>query len=89
MAKHFQVAPKKLYEALMGKCYDPGHKLPKAEKLTKGAEKVTSTTPPMADKNMKATDMYVDDEGRTQEKDEDEPALPKKLLHKNSGKKSK
>ena len=60
VAEQFQVAPKKLYEALTGKHYDPGHKLTKAEKLAKEAEKVMSTTLAMGNKNMKATGMDVD-----------------------------
>ena len=45
-----------------------------------------STTPLTTDKNKKATAMDVDDEGWTQEKDKDEPAVPKKLSSKGSGK---
>ena len=60
VAEQFQVAPKKLYEALMGKHYDPGHKLTKAEKLTKEAEKVTSAT---GDKHKK-TSMKVDPDSK-------------------------
>ena len=89
VSKQFQVAPKKLYKALTGKQFDPGHKLTKAEKLAKEVEKVTSTTPTTGDKTKKSTEMDVDDEDPTKDKDQDEPAAPKKLSHKGSGKKLK
>ena len=38
ICEQFQIAPKKLYEALTGKRYDPGVKLTKAEKAKKEAE---------------------------------------------------
>ena len=59
VVEQFKVAPKKLYEALMEKHYDPGHKLTKAEKLAKEAEKVMSTTSATGDKHKK-TSMEVD-----------------------------
>ena len=38
ICEEFQIAPKKLYEALTGKCYDPGIKLAKAEKAQRESE---------------------------------------------------
>ena len=38
ICEQFQIAPKKLYEALTGKCYDAHVKLTKAEKAKKEAE---------------------------------------------------
>ena len=38
ICEEFKIAPKKLYEALMGKCYDPGVKLTKAEKAQRESE---------------------------------------------------
>ena len=38
ICEQFQIAPKKLYEGMMGKHYDPGVKLMKAEKQRKEAE---------------------------------------------------
>ena len=68
VSEQSQFTPKKLYEALTGKCYDPGHKLTKAEKLAKEAEKVTSTTPTTGDKTKKLAEMDVDDEEPTKDK---------------------
>ena len=89
VSEQFQVSPKKLYEALTGKHYDPGHKFKKAEKLAKEVEKVTSTTPTTGDKTKKSIEMDVDDEDPTKDKDQDEPAVLKKLSCKGSGKKMK
>ena len=38
ICEQFQIAPKKFYEALTGKCYNAGIKLTKAEKAKKEAE---------------------------------------------------
>ena len=38
ICEEFQIAPKKLYKGMMGKCYDPGVKLSKAEKAQKELE---------------------------------------------------
>ena len=44
ISEQFQIAPKKLYERLAGKRYDPGQKLTKAEKAAREAAKVTPST---------------------------------------------
>ena len=44
ISEEFQVTPKKLYEGLTGKWYDPRQKLTKAEKAAQEAAKVTSST---------------------------------------------
>ena len=44
ISEEFQVAPKKLYEGLTGKRYDPGQKLTKVEKAAREAAKVTPST---------------------------------------------
>ena len=45
ISEEFQVAPKKLYEGLTGKRYDPGQKLTKAEEAAKVTPSTTSATP--------------------------------------------
>ena len=44
ISEEFQVTPKKLYEGLTGKQYDPGQKLTKVEKAAQEAAKVTPST---------------------------------------------
>ena len=44
ISEQFQVTPKKLYEGLTGKRYDPGQKLTKVEKAARDAAKVTPST---------------------------------------------
>ena len=44
ISKQFQIAPKKLYQGLTEKWYDPGQKLTKAEKAAREAAKVTPST---------------------------------------------
>ena len=46
ISEQFQVTPKKLYEELTGKRYDPGQKLTKAAKAAREAAKVTPSTTP-------------------------------------------
>ena len=68
ISKQFQVAQKKLYEALTGKWYDPGHKLMKAEKFTKEAEIFSMAPSVDKDKGSKAETMEVDDKEPTKDK---------------------
>ena len=44
ISEEFQITPKKLYEGLTGKQYDPGQKLTKVEKAAQEAAKVTPST---------------------------------------------
>ena len=70
ISEEFQVTPKKLYEGLTGKWYDPRQKLTKVEKTTQEAAKVTPSTP-------SATPMDVESEVPTIEEPL-EQAAPKK-----------
>ena len=57
--------------------------------MAKEVAKVTSTTSPTGNMTKKSAEMDVDDEDSTKDKDQDEPAVLKKLSHKGSGKKTK
>ena len=77
ISEEFQVTPKKLYEGLTGKRYDPRQKLTKAEKAAREAAKVTSSTPSATSSTPSATPMNVESEVPTME-EPSEQATPKK-----------
>ena len=76
ISEEFQVTPKKLYEGLAGKWYDPGQKLTKAEKAAQEAAKVTSSTPSATSSTPSATLVDVKSEVPTTE-DPSKGAVPK------------
>ena len=55
ISEEFHVTPKKLYEGLTGKWYDPGQKLTKVEKAAEKAAKVTPSTTSLTSSNPSAT----------------------------------
>ena len=79
--EEFQVTPKKLYEGLTGKRYDPGQKLTKVEKAAREAAKVTPSTtsaaPSTTSSTPSATPMDVEHEVPTTQ-EPSQGAIPKK-----------
>ena len=55
ICEEFQIAPKKLYEGMMGKCYDPGVKLSKAQKESEANIKKLKTLGTKKDQSKKTT----------------------------------
>ena len=71
---HFQITPKKLYEGLTGKRYDPGQKLTKVEKDAREAAKVTPSTS-SATPSTPSTQETEQQQSTTTEVDPDIPPL--------------
>ena len=95
ISEEFQVTPKKLYEGLTGKWYDPRQKLTKVEKAAQEAAKVTSSTPSATSSTPSATPptpsatpMVVDNEVPTT-KDPSQGTIPKKQQKLSSSKQHK
>ena len=74
ISEEFPVGPKKLYEGLTGKWYDPGQKLTKAEKAAREAAKVT---PSATSSTPSATPMDVEHEVPTTQ-EPSQGTIPKK-----------
>ena len=80
ISEEFQVTPKKLYEGLTGKQYDPGQKLTKEEKaakVTPSTTSATSSTPSATSSAPSATPMDVEHEVPTTQ-EPSQGAIPKK-----------
>ena len=73
ICEQFQITPKKLYEGMTGKRYDPGVKLTKAEKQQKEVECLGMETQDLTPKKQKMTQQGVKQELQEAKSNNEEP----------------